>query len=90
LGINSDSTEAVNGYEVRLWIGLASYRVRFGVIGSDPLRYEGARLADRWAMVTGCWAAWGVAGWAEPVSRLSFGPLGLGKYKKFIPFPNPL
>jgi hypothetical protein len=43
LGINSDSTEAVNGYEVRLWIGLASYRVRFGVIGSDPLRYEGAR-----------------------------------------------
>jgi hypothetical protein len=30
-------------------IGLASYRVEFCVIGLDPLRYAGARLADRWA-----------------------------------------
>jgi hypothetical protein len=42
LGINSVSTEAVNGYELGLRIRLASYQVRFGVIGSDPLRYVGA------------------------------------------------
>jgi hypothetical protein len=46
LGINLVSTEAVNGYGLGLRIGIASYRVRFGVIGSDPLRYAGARLAD--------------------------------------------
>jgi hypothetical protein len=49
LGINLVSTEAVNGYALRLWIGLASYQVRFGVFGSDPLRYVGARPIDRWA-----------------------------------------
>jgi hypothetical protein len=69
LGINSVSTEAVNGYELGLRIGLASYRVGFDVIRSDPLRYAGARPID-------CWAAWRVAGWAEPVGRLGFGPLG--------------
>jgi hypothetical protein len=53
LGINSVSTEAVNGYELGLWIGLASYRVGFGVIGSDLLRYVGARPSDCWAMVVG-------------------------------------
>jgi hypothetical protein len=62
LGVNSVSTKAINGYELRLRIGLASYRVRFSVIGSDPLRYVGARPADHWAMVAVCWAAWGVAG----------------------------
>jgi hypothetical protein len=46
-GINSVSTEVVNGYELRLQIGLASYRVRFSVVGSDPLHYAGARLVDR-------------------------------------------
>jgi hypothetical protein len=42
LGINSVSTEAINGYELGLGIELASYRVGFGVIGSDPLCYVGA------------------------------------------------
>jgi hypothetical protein len=46
LGINSISIEAVNRYELELRIGLASYHVRFSVIGSDPLHYVGAR-ADR-------------------------------------------
>jgi hypothetical protein len=69
LGINSVSTEAVNGYELRLQIGLASYRVGFGIIRSDPLRYVGACTAD-------CWAVWRVAGLAEPVGRLGFDPLG--------------
>jgi hypothetical protein len=69
LGINLVSTKAVNGYELRLWIGLASYRVGFDVIGLDLLHYAGARPADRWA-------AWGVAGWAEPVGRLCFSPIG--------------
>jgi hypothetical protein len=61
LGINSVSTEAVNGYELGLRIGLASYRVGFGVIGSDPLRYVGACPTDRWATVADYCAAWGVA-----------------------------
>jgi hypothetical protein len=41
LGINSVSTKAVNGYELGLRIGLASYRVGFDVIGSDPLLLRG-------------------------------------------------
>jgi hypothetical protein len=76
LGINPVSTEAVNGYKLVLRIGLASYRVGFGVIGSDPLHYVGARPTDHWAAVADCWATWRVAGWAEPVGRLGFGPLG--------------
>jgi hypothetical protein len=76
LGINAVLTEVVNRYGLGLRIRLASYRVKFGVIGSDPLRYTGAHPTDRWAAVVGCWAAWRVAGWAEPVSRLGFGPLG--------------
>jgi hypothetical protein len=76
LGINSVSTEAVNGYERGLRIGLASYRVGFSVFRSDPLRYAGARPVDRWVVVAHCWAAWGMAGWVEPVGRLGFGPLG--------------
>jgi hypothetical protein len=76
LGINSVSTKAVNGYERGLRIRLASYRVGFNVIGSDPLRYAGARSIDHWAMVAGSWAAWGVSGWAKPVGRLGFSPLG--------------
>jgi hypothetical protein len=76
LGINLVSTETVNGYELGLRIGLASYRVGFNVIGSDLLRYVGAHLADRWAAVAGHWAAWGAAGWAELVVRLVFNPLG--------------
>jgi hypothetical protein len=54
MGINSVSTEAINGYELRLRIGLASYRVRFGVIGSDPLRCMGARPVDHLAVVADC------------------------------------
>jgi hypothetical protein len=69
LGINSVSTEAVNGYELGLQIRLASYRDGFRVIGSDPLRYVGVRPTD-------CLATWGLAGWAEPTSMLGFGPLG--------------
>jgi hypothetical protein len=76
LGINSVSAKAVNRYELRLRIGLASYLVGFGVIGSDLLRYAGTHLVDRWAMVAGCGAARGVAGWAKPIGRLGFGPLG--------------
>jgi hypothetical protein len=57
LGINSVSTKAINGYELGLQIGLASYRVGFGVIGSDPVCYMGALLAGRWATVAGCWDA---------------------------------
>jgi hypothetical protein len=76
LGINSVSTEAVNEYELRFQIGLASFRVGFDVIGSDSLRYAGVRPVDCWATVAGCWAAWIVAGWAKPVARLGFGPLG--------------
>jgi hypothetical protein len=59
-----------------LWIRLASYRVGFGIIKSDLLRYAGARLGGRWAMVATYRAAWRVAGWAEPVGTLGFGPLG--------------
>jgi hypothetical protein len=76
LGINSVSTEAINGYELGLRIGLAFYQVGLGVIGSDPLCYVSARPADHWATVAGCWAAWRVARWAKPVGRLGFGPLG--------------
>jgi hypothetical protein len=76
LGINSVSTEALNRYELGLRVGLASYQVGFGVIGSALLRYAGAHPADRWATVASCWATWVVAGWAEPVGRLGFGPLG--------------
>jgi hypothetical protein len=76
LGINSVSTEAINGYELGLQIGLASYRVGFSVIRSDPLHYTGVHPANRWAMVAGCWATWRVTGWVEPVGRLDFGPLG--------------
>jgi hypothetical protein len=76
LGINSVSTEAINGYELGLQIDLASYRVELSVIGSDPLRYTSAHLADCWAVVASCGATWRVAGWAEPVGRLGFGPLG--------------
>jgi hypothetical protein len=76
LGINSVSTEAVNGYELGLQIGLASYRVVFDVIRSDPLRYVAVRPTERWVVVAGCWAAWRVAGWAEPTSMLGFSPLG--------------
>jgi hypothetical protein len=57
LGKNSVSTEADNGYELGLQIGLAYYRIGFGVIGSDPLRYVGACLEDHWAAVADCWAA---------------------------------
>jgi hypothetical protein len=59
-----------------LQIRLASYRVRFSVIGSRPLCYTGARPIDRWAVVAGCWADWRVASWAKPVDKLGFGPLG--------------
>jgi hypothetical protein len=76
LGINSVSTEAINGYELRWQTGLASYRVGFGVIGSDPLCYTGARQTDHWGIVAGCWATWRVVGWAEPVGKLGFDPLG--------------
>jgi hypothetical protein len=76
LGINSVSIEAINGYELKLQIGLASYRVGFSVIGSDPLRYAGAHPTDRWAAVADYCATWRVAGWAKPVGRLGFGPLG--------------
>jgi hypothetical protein len=76
LGINLVSTEAVNWYELGLWIGLASYRVEFSVIGPDVLHYVGAQPADHWATVAGYWATWGMAGWAEPVGRLGFGPPG--------------
>jgi hypothetical protein len=75
LGINSISAKAVNGYDLELRIGLASYRVRFSVIGSDPLCYMGARPVGRWATVAGYWAAWRVAGWAKSVGRLGFIPL---------------
>jgi phage baseplate assembly protein W len=54
LGINSISTEAVSGYEIGLRIRVASYRVEFSVIGSDPLPYAGARSADHWVTVVGC------------------------------------
>jgi hypothetical protein len=54
LGINSISTKSVNEYELGLQIGLASYWVRFGFIGSDPPRFMGMRPADRWAVVAGC------------------------------------
>jgi hypothetical protein len=76
LGINSVSTEAVNGYELGLRIGLASYRVGFGVIGLNPFRYTSAHPTYRLATMASCWAAWRVVGWAEPVGRLGFGPLG--------------
>jgi hypothetical protein len=76
LGINSVSTEAVNGYELGLQIRLASYRVGFDVIGSNPLHYVGVRPADHWVAMADCWAVWRVAGWSEPVGRLGFGPLG--------------
>jgi hypothetical protein len=76
LGINSVSTETVNGYELGLRIGLASYRVRFNVIRLDLLHYVSAHPTDRWAAVAGHWAAWGAAGWAELVVRLVFSPLG--------------
>jgi hypothetical protein len=56
LGINSVSTEAVNGHELGLQIGLASYWVRFSVIQSDPRRYAVACPADHWAGVAGYWA----------------------------------
>jgi hypothetical protein len=88
LGINSISTEAINEYELGLRIRLASYWVGFSVIGSDPFCYLGAHPVDLWAMVAGCWAAWGVAGWAKPMGRLGFDPPGLGKYKIFFSFPN--
>jgi hypothetical protein len=48
LGINSVSTKAVNEYELGLQNELASYRVGFGVIGSDPLRYAGVHPESRW------------------------------------------
>jgi hypothetical protein len=76
MGINSVSTEAINGYELRLRIRLASYQVRISIIGSDPLRYVGACPGDRWATVAGYWATCDVAGWVEPVGRLVFGPCG--------------
>jgi hypothetical protein len=76
LAINSVSIETISEYELGLRIGLASYRVGFGVIGSDPLRYVGAHPAKHWAAVAGYWAAWRVASWAEPVDRLCFAPLG--------------
>jgi hypothetical protein len=76
LGTNSVSTKTVIGYELRLRIGIASYQIRFSVNGSDPLHYAGAHSTDCWATVAGYRAAWGVAGWAEPVVRLGFGPLG--------------
>jgi hypothetical protein len=75
LGINSVSTETVNGYELGLQIELASYQVRFNVIGLDLLRYVSAHPTNRWAAVAGHWAAWGAASWAEPVVRLGFGSL---------------
>jgi hypothetical protein len=62
LGINSVSTEFVNGYELGLQIRLASYRVGFSVIGSDLLRFIGACPTDRWTVVASYWAAWR-AGW---------------------------
>jgi hypothetical protein len=63
----------VDGYELRLWIGLASYRIKFSVIGSNLLRYAGAHPTNRWAAVAGYWAASRAAGWAESVVRLGFG-----------------
>jgi hypothetical protein len=38
MGINLVSTETVNRHELRLRIGLASYRIGFIVNGSDLLR----------------------------------------------------
>jgi hypothetical protein len=75
LGINSVSTKTVNGYELELRIGLASYRVGFSVIGSDLLHYAGAHPVGHWATVAGYWAAWETAGWDELVVRLGFSPL---------------
>jgi hypothetical protein len=57
LQINLVSTKVGNGYELRLQIGLASYRVGFSIIASDPLRYAVARPADHWAMVISYWAS---------------------------------
>jgi hypothetical protein len=69
LGINSVSTEAVNGYELGLLIGLVSYQVGFDVIGSDPLRYTRQTTGLRWSAAgpLGEWLArpsrW--AGWVS-------------------------
>jgi hypothetical protein len=49
----------------RIW----RYRVGFMLNGLDPLRYVSAYPAVRLV-------AWRVAGWAEPVGRLGFGPIG--------------
>jgi hypothetical protein len=75
-GINSISTKSINGYELGLRIGLASYRVEFGVIESDLPRFGGVHPADRWAVVADYGPPGGQAGWAEPVGWLGFGPLG--------------
>jgi hypothetical protein len=56
LGDNSVSTESVNGYELGLRIGLASYWVVLGVIGLDLPRFAGACPANHWASVACCWA----------------------------------
>jgi hypothetical protein len=86
LGINLVSTESINGYELGLRIELASYRVGFGVIGSDLPRFMGARSADHWATVAGCWATWR-AGWLGRAGGLAgFQPIGLGNIENLLFF----
>jgi hypothetical protein len=86
LGINSVSTESVNGYELGLQLGLASYRAGFGVIVSDLSRFAGACSVDRWAVVVGCWATWR-AGWLGRASGLTgFRPISLGNIENLLFF----
>jgi hypothetical protein len=66
------------------WVGLASYRVGFGVIGSDSLGCAGARQADRWATALASWAAQEKASWAEAEIR----PIRLGKIENLFLFSN--
>jgi hypothetical protein len=50
------------------------YRVRLGVIGSNPLRYVGAHPADRWDTALASWAVRAARGRRPAGPRLGFGP----------------
>jgi hypothetical protein len=91
LGINLVSIKSVNGYELELWIGLASYQVGFGVIMSDLPRFAGVCPADCWVTVVGCWATWRVSWLGQADGMARFRPIRLGNIENLLfskPFIN--